>query len=155
MLLLCLIRVVFVGGLATVLILKEVQSRVWDDFFSQEADWRGVTDLVINLWIFKVQILNIHDILEGVELLLLEFFSCLGMRAQIRDVVSLEILSWQIIVVEICRRALVTSMEFILRHQKVHSTPWVDGSLEFHLILRHKAGSGWDGLPWEEGTPLF
>jgi hypothetical protein len=38
---------------------------------------------VINLTIFKVQILNVHEILEGVELLLLEFFSCLGMRAHI------------------------------------------------------------------------
>jgi hypothetical protein len=82
-LLLCLIRVVFVGGLAAVLVLKEVQSRFWDDFFSQEADWGGVTDLVINLRIFKVQILNIHDILEGIELFLLEFVRCLGMRAHI------------------------------------------------------------------------
>ena len=71
-------------------------------------------------------------------------------------------LSLQIFLVEICRRALVTSMEIILRHLKVHSTTTtmlkeeVDGGgLEFHLILRHKAGSGWDRITWEEWPPLF
>ena len=31
----------------------------------------------------------------------------------------------------------------------------VTGGLEFHVMLRHKAGSGWNRLPWEEWTPLF
>ena len=83
MLLLCLIRVIFVGGMAAVFVLKEVQRRFWDDFVPQKANWRAFTDLVVNLRVFKVQILNVHDILEGVELLLLEFVRCLGMRAHI------------------------------------------------------------------------
>ena len=83
MLLLCLIRVVFVRGMATVFVLKEVQRRFWDNFVPQMANWRAVTDFVVNLRVFKVQILNVHDILEGVELLLLEFVGCLGMRAHV------------------------------------------------------------------------
>ena len=31
----------------------------------------------------------------------------------------------------------------------------VTGGLEFHVMLRHKAGSGWDRLPREERTSLF
>ena len=87
MLLLCrLIRVVFVGGLAKLLILEEVQPRFRDEFFSQKTYRGAVADLMINLGIFKVQILNVHDkLVGGVELLLLlEFVSSgLGVRAHI------------------------------------------------------------------------
>ena len=99
LLLLCLIRVVFVRWLASVLILKEVEPRFRDNFGPQKTYWRAVANLMINLRVFKVQTLNVHDILEGFELLLLEFVGCLGMRAHIWDVVSIEMLSCQIIMV--------------------------------------------------------